>query len=927
MLLLTQILRPRYRGVIHLPPGTGGRPEIEFSGGEGPEQVMDQVQDFAVPEIRKCVEPLGPCLRWQELDLDAGLVRRRRTSFHDRLDFVLCPDERGIELVLAGDETAARPWVPLRPHAEPGPDQRATIGWTVTAPELGWRYLQTRHGEPAIEITWACACLPAEWAARVLARAERLDCRIGGPPAEGSGAGLSCALNPGRDGLLAYRGYRPLPTGDRRPAVRRLALRQPLLVAEPEAASPRHRLDEELPASVTPFDFRARIDGRATRLVAGADLERPFSAEVWTGGEALMPDTIPAGAIPGLPWPLAVTAAEIDEPAGEAPADSGLAASRRRWWLAARPEAGEQGSWGEVVWRGEPPALAFGLGSFDPERATRVTRIAHRRASVGWRIEAEDEGGRLCLGVPRWVPVGCPELVASPGPDANGTSPASGAGRAPALDQGSAGDGFDYAVEARARIGGLEERFVIDQRSELPANRLFLGPRRWRFRDEAHGPLDEGEALGEGAGCVRWRHPGGEPETSPTDWAGGSAPVLLVTAAGDDPLCWGGLYAPRPIPWEALEEVVPEPAAGDEEVLLAPASPGTVDAGACPSRGSGTSGSANRRGAIWIDLWGFVCRYDVRPLTFSRGHGETGEVTAWFADGGLELFPRRGGQLLRSFSPLYAVRDPEPGRFSLQAATPRPILRVGHELVGSRRRAPAEVVLEIGAETFVRYQVATAGDLPRSFEPGRVPGTRARINLRGGRVAWLAVEQRDGTEGRPAGYLLSWDAERGWRFRGYFAHRHTTVELGVVRRGGTRRRVVLGGEEMSRVSAFRLTLDAAGEHWSDGAPEPVRRELTPGMIRSWESDHFAPERRPAPLQPYGLRVVRQAAGGEAWIFELFDGRTPDAGPTAGIRAWELQVEAGAALSAGARALGQDPADRPRREPEKRILRADEDDDF
>ncbi len=948
MLLLTQILRPRYRGVIHLFPGDAdSRPEIEFSGGEGPEQVMDQVQDFAVPEIRKHVEPLGPYLRWQELDLAAWVVRQHRSSFPDRLEFVLCPDDRGIELVLpAGGgeegEDLARPWVPLRPLAEPGPEQRATIGWTATAPALAWRYLQTRYAPPAIELTWSCAELPGEWASQVLARAATLDCRLG---AGGGGRGdetlpeegFGCRLNPTRDGLLVYRGYSTLPAGGRRPASWRLSLRQPLVVAGPEVGESRHQLDEEVAATVEALDFRALLDGRPTRLVAGADLDRPFEAEVLTGGEGLLPEEIPPGAIPGLPWTLAVSAPRTGEAAsaGSPDLDPG-----RRWRLTARPHRGQRGTWGEVAWRHRPPAVAFGLGGFDAERAPRITRIDHRRASVGWRIEAADEGGRLCLAVPHWVPVGCPEQLASPGSGGGGElSPRGDVTVDGAAGQGAAGHGFDYAAEVRARLDGLEERFVIDQCSELPRERLLLGPRRWRFRDEAGGAVD-GEALGEGAGCVRWRRGEGggrgAGDTGPTDWAGGSAPVLLVRRGGDV-LQWGGLYAPRKVPWDALEEVSPEPAAGEGEILLVPR------ASSFESRAAGENDSPERRAAIWIDLWGFACRYDVCCVRFRASQDETGEPTAWFAAGGLELFPRHSGYLLRSFSPLYAVRDPEPRVFSLQPGSPRPVLRLGGELdAGRRGLATADLTLEIGGETYVRHQLANPGELPRTFEPGRVPGTRLRFDGIGRKVAWLAVEQRDGGEGRRAGYLLSWDVAAGWRFRGFWAHRDAAAELGEIRRCGESLRVMLGGERAGRTSTFRVILGAGTGadtvRWSAGAPETVRRQLTRESIRRWESHHFAPGRRPAALAGYGLRVRQQAAGGLPWIFELFDGETPEACPPAGIRVWELHDEAGedgvagglgdARALGGARALSDDEsAEAPPREPEKRILRADEDDDF
>ncbi len=950
VLLLMNILRSRsrcrYRGMIHFyPADADSAPEIEFVGGEGPEEVMNQVQDFAVPEIRKSIETLGPFLRWEELDLEAGVVRRHRTRFHDCFEFELCPDERGIELVLPTDDQPdadgernrrARPWVPLRRLVEPGEEQRAVIGWSVEEPKLRWRYIRTRYAPPTIEMTWSCASLPSHWAAQVLAWSPRkgtggrfLDCHFAGddssrcPERSLEGGQMSCCrMDPTRDGLLVYRGYFPLPAGSARPACLRMLLTQPLVVAGPETASSgdecnkrKRELDEVVPATIDALDFRALIDGRPTRLVAGADLKRRFEAEVLTGEDVLLPEVIPAGAIPGLPWELAAESAGAEKHDEEQQDATAEAASRHRWRLAARLRSGgdeqrstEEGCWGEIAWQGEPPSLVFGLGSFDASRAPRITHIENRRASVAWKIEAGDEGGSLCLSVPHWVPVGCSGRVALPPRE----------------------DGFDYAAEVRARLDGLEERFLIDQRSEVSCNRLFLGPRRWRFRDQDSGVITDGEALGEGAGCVRWRRSrvagGGEdPELGPTDWAAGSAPVLLLRKGSANALHWGGLFAPRAVPWDALEEVPAESTPDPEEILMVPRS-------TLPF-------SSDRTTAIWIDLWGFVCRYHVRSVVFTRSQGETSEPTAWIADTGLELFPRRSGYLLRSFSPIYAVRDPEPRIFSLRPTTRRPTLHIGRELdAGSD-----SPVLEIGAETYVRYQLAEAGRVPETFEPGRVPGARLRLAGIGRRVVWLAVEQRRGDQGRQAGYLLSWDAARGWRFRGFFAHRGATVELGPVRRGDRACRVLLGGEGTSRVSTFRLTIDRQGGHLSEGAPEAACRQLTPEMIRAWETDHFAPERRPLPLKSYGVRILQQATGDRPWIFELVDGDSkPGADLPAGIRVWELHGETGEDLT-DARVLGDDteteeaaepaepepaePAEPEPATPAKRILRADDDDGF
>ncbi len=980
-MLLMGILRTRYHGVIHLyPADAGSRPEIEFLGGEGPQQAMDQIQSFAVPRIREAIEPRGPYLRWEELDLEAGALRRHRSRFRDRFEFVLSPDERGIELLLPPDGNApagGRPWVPLRPLAEPPAEQRSALGWTVERPEFSWRYLHTRQAPPTLEMTWSCPSLPRTWAQQVLRDSARLQCRFGdgtagtldldtpslGTPDRGTldldtpslstpdrgtldldtpnlstldldtpnlstpdlDAPFHCQLDPTRDGLLVYRGYYPLPADARRPARRRITLKQPLVVLEPDGDEASRDLDADIPATVEALDFRAVLAERTTRLIAGDDLGQPFRAEVLTPEDVLLPEEIPAGTIAGLPWRLAVESAGNERHRGDRPSPDGAPGAQEgqtlhRWTLTPRPASGDRGTWEEVAWDGEPPAVAFGLHLRQSrDRAPRITRIDHRRATVGWRLETSEDDELLCLTVPHWVPVGCPEQVALP----------------------DRGKGFDYASEVRAHLGGLEERFHIDQSSEVSANRVFLGPRRWRFRDELHGEVADGEALGEAAGCVRWRPPtaavGGSRATgmSPTDWAGGSAPVLLVRTGKGNARAWGSLYAPATIPWDVLDEVPAEPGA-------APAAPATTVLLVPRSEPAEA-----RRQAIWIDLWGFVCRYDRHTLRFAHSRGESSDIHAWLAAAGLEPFPRRQGLLVRSFAPLYAVRDREPRVFSFQPTAPRPTLRIGRQL----DRGTGHQVLEVGAATLVRSELAGLGGPPTAFGPGRVPGTLLRLEFdRRRRVAWFALEQQRRGEGRQAGYLLSWDAGAGWRFRGFFARPGAPVELGTVRHGAERRRVLLGDETCRHRRAFRLTIDPGGDRWSAATPEEIARGVTPGMLREWERSYFARDRRPALLRTYGMRLLRQPDADPRWVFEFFERVTDGAlGSPLGIRVWEPRADAPEEiLTAGVKTLGGDAADTriadariaeepaepppdPKTPPSgstgKRILRPDDDDDF
>ena len=862
VLLQMSVLRSDYRGVIRLLAATDANPEIEFQGGEGPEQVMDQIQGFAVPRIRAAIAAQGPDLLWQELDLDAGIVRRHRSRLDDRLEFTLCPDDHGIELILdradASSASTRRPWVPLSPAMEPGREHLAVIGWSAGEPTFRWRYVRSRYAPPTIEMTWSCSGLPRIWSEQIRQRTPALDCRFGRRQRHRIDAAQG-------DGL-SYRGYGALPPGSARPAFFRVSLEQPLVVLEADSEASRHVLDADVPVTIEALDFRALLDGRATRLVEGADLRKPFAAEVWVAEEIALPDEIPAGMLAGLPWTLRVESAGT-APQLRDPGESGQASMPQRWLLTPRPDDGRtSGCWGEVAWRDDPPTLLFGCGDFEAFRAPRIARVDSRRARVGWRLETGGDDPLLCLSLPHWLPVGCP--------------------RPPALLD--AGGGSDYAAEVRADIGGLGERFAIDQLSEVPRRRIFLGPRRWRFRDDRGAEIDDGEALGEVAGWVRWRRPthltpdpgeAGSNGSSPTDWAGGSAPVLLLRQASGSTLDWGGLYVPEALPWASLDEVRPQATA--DGVLLTSRSP-------LP--------------AIWIDLWGFVCRYDEQPMVFAQSQAQPCEATGWVARQGLPLFPRQQGVLLRSFNPLYAVRDSEPRRLGLCPTRPRPTLHVGSEIARTRSLRS----LDVGAETYLRWQIAEPDRLPDSFGLGQVPGVAlALADSIGRRVLWLALEQKLAASGPQAGYLISWDSGNSWRFRGFFARRGGMVELGRASSGGDGARVYLGDDSASRRPTFSLSVGADGAAWSDSTPAHVASSVGPEVLRRWEKHYFAHRRRPAPLRDFEMRSRRQSVADEAWIFDFH--ATDDAGTdrVAGIRAWQTRGdlhEDGAVV----RTLGLDP---------------------
>lgn len=922
------LLKSGYQGVIQLlAAARGGVPEVEFEGGEGPGEVMDQIQTFAVPWIKKAIDPAGPALLWEELDLEAGEVRRRRSLLESRLEFELCRDDQGIELLLpreegasagrapagrapAGRASAGRAWVPLRALAEPGPRQRSALGWRVEEPRLVWRYVAIGK-TPTIEVAWRCGSIYRSWAEEVERRFPVLKCRLGPKSV--------CQLSR-VDGPLSYRGHYPLPLDAWLPARWRLGLDQPLVLATEDGRA-RRRVNDEVPVTVEALDFRAILGGQTTRLVSLDDLAEPFEAEVLTAEEALLPDEIPAGMVPGLPWTVAVErhAPETAVASWNAGIRTHPAVTRRRRWTL-RPQGGD-GYWGQVDWTDYPPRLEFGLGAADPESAPEIARIPDRKATVGWRLgRSATDGELLSFTVPYWIPMGELGVVAA----------------LPCREHG-----FDYAAEVRARIDGLEERFAIDPASEVPRNRMFLDPRHWRFYDEDAGETKDAEALGEVDGYVRWSRPSngtpGDPgiEVSPTDWAAGSAPVLLVRrpaecAPDQDVLDWGGLWAPDAVPWRALEEVRPERTAFD--LVLTPRSP-------LP--------------AVWISLWGFLCRYDRRPVIFSQTRREPQEIVTWIARTGLELFPRSlqdgGGAgrafLTRSFSPLYAVRDSDPMIFALEPGGRRPILRLGRDLVDAEgaRTAPASSrgarSIHVGDGTYLRYQLAASGRAPDFFSTGRIPGRSLLLPWDDDHeVLWLAVrQQREKAAGSPeAGYLLSWDGAAGWLFRGFFAEHDAAVELGKVRLGDHTARVFLGDETRAGRRAFRLTIDSEGHSWSAATPDEIAARVTAEMISEWERHHFARDRLPPALRGHEVRILRQPSVDGPWVFELLEREhllAPD--PPPGIRIWEPQEGAEANHLAGVKMLGEEAAARaPGGLPDNgasaaskmRLLAADEDED-
>ncbi len=933
---------------------------MRYLDGDGPAELLDQLQQHALRRLLDAteLEADGWYLRWQSFAPEPGTVHRRRSRIGDRLTFTVADDERGIELQLP-DLPPPHPWVPLQPRLQPGPHQLASLGWQGGEPVLSWRYLRLHRGV-ALEVSWTCTGLYPAWADLLQDNPRPLDCRVTVAGDLGANGTQSLRLEPtGED--LTWRGTLRLADDDPLPSYRRLTLEPPLVVytdTEPvtgpgtlgsTALVPR-QLEVDVPLRLEAVDLLARIGGRRSRLVADEDADLPFNAEVVTRPEVVLPPRLPAGLLPGLPWDVTVNdAGNVD---GYGPQ------SQRCWYLTA---AGPRGTWGDVQWQRDP--ACFELTAVDPlppgapERPV-IHRIARRKASVAWQLRTgSGEGELLCLTVPRWLPAGAPAL--------------------PGLTLEPRG--FDYAGDLRAELDGIEERFAVDQESELAPQRLYLDPDRWRFRDQLGRPM-AGEALGSAGGYVRWRRPpsdqrggqrGGEQRDAgdlhPTEWSGGSAPVLVVATEevggparrqNETVRRWGGLYAPEPVPWSYLRPVAPALRTGAGKSLLLTLRPEPP--------------------AIWISLWGFICRYDRRELFFARAGGGHRRMIAWVSRSGLPLFPPDSDFLLRSFSPLYAVKDDDPRRLDLVPGSPRPTLYLGRGLFNVKPSGGAAgtgaVSFHPGAFTRCRTQLTDGGVLPSQFGAGWAPGQP--VTLRedlAGRTLWLALEQPtlsrlhgdlegsdledsdlegSGQDGPPhpgaprggslqgpprsAGYLLSWDAKRGWFLRGYFAQPGATVEIGRAEwhcaaepNRSEILPVLLSDGHHSGQGAFTITLTtgpavagAARIEWSDNAPDEVRSGLDDETLRDWV-EYLDPTRPPGALQPYELRVHQSHdQGQDRLVIECIDrSELAAVDQVLGVRVWEATEGTTAELMREAGTLRLD-AEHPDTSTPRRLL-ADE----
>ncbi len=867
-----------YRGTLRFPPPErrGADPPAVSFDEEGPEQLLNAFEDHALPAIQKAIawSRSGGELTWEELDAEAGRLRRRRTPVAGELRFEVTADELGVELLLPKVE--ARPWVALQPGLEPGADRRARLGWVAGEPVFTWRYAET-DGRRKIELVWSLAGLPDAWARSLVpADDEPVSCRVDD--------GTACPLKASVSGGLRLAGDLVVTANEPRPARRRFRLVPPLAVVDEDEAGP-GGFDDEVLATLEAIDFRARIAGRATHFVAVDEFPRTFEAELLTAPEVLLPDRLPGDTFAGVSWPL-----EVRERDPATASYRGAAVAARRWLLTS--ETGEGAAtparWQDVLWDGEPPAIVCCPAGRGDE--LRIEVLESRRARVTWNVGANADDSLLLTTVPQWRPVAHRRELAA------------------AIEAGA----YDYAPGVQAEIDGLEERFTVDESSELPAQRLILGPDSWSVRDPLGRAVEAAETLGLVGGNVRWRPPAAAAEgpRTPTDWTGGSAPALVIDRSGSGQPGsgqpgsgqverWGALYAPVPVPWERLREI--PPVAGDDAREAGPRVAGPRDLTLEPT-------TAPR--SLWLSLWGFVGRYDRVELSFAHHRGRR-QVVAWIADAGLPLFPPPGDFLLRSLAPLYAVRVSQPWTFRFRT-TARPTLEIGARLLAPER-GPR---FELGPETRCRTQVADADTPPQSFGPSGIPGTLVRWPRVGDRVLWCAVDaipEPGSIPGRMR-VLLSWDAGNRWRFRGFYSPPREAVELGRVRfRGdGAERSVLLGAGLGSRARPFTLEL---GEQlrWSGNTPKAVKEQVTDEMIQRWE-ETFALRAadKPEPLAGYAYRL----RPGEMVLEFYRQERSSPIDQVLAIRAWEPDDDAGPEPAEAIRRVGQEPGSRRRERPDR-----------
>ncbi len=834
--------RNKPHGVIDLP--FCGQASARYDQDGGPGEYLDLVEKHVIPALYRALDERRQ-LRWESFDREERVLRRRITPYRKEIPFIL--DDGGVRLELSEGDDSPRPWLPLLPSTSPSSAILACVGWTEGEPLFSWHYrLYPDSDLGAIEARWRFDGLPETWVREILGDVQEIECRID--------FDKTCVLKRRVPERLDFQGSLTLGKDEDRPATRRFLMKLPLDLDATAAGLPEGsgQFEEKVTLTVRPEDFIARIHDLDTRLVAEEeDLDEKFEARILVEEEILLPDTIPKDSIPWLPWDLSVekTDKRLERCRGEK--DIFVVP-----WRLAPLQDRQPGTWREIQgWKGDPPGIGFSMGENEASETPSIHRIPNRQATVTWSLQSRSEH-LLTLCIPRWLPAGYPQRRSLP------------------IQRG----GFDYVSEVRAHFNGLEERFTVGAGSELPAERLFLGPERWRSFDETGRAVPRVRALGYVDGYVRWEHrdKNAEDPDPPTRWCQGSAPILIVERQDSNVALnvsrWGGLYVPDgrlsdTIPWDHLQEMPPSIDESKGMLALRPDAEAKI---------------------LWLSLWGFLSRYDLRQLSYRAVRGEQ-ELSAWISDPGLPLFPDRSAFLLRSFSPIYAVksRGRELSLDATSGTTARPALRIGRQLLTSEGLQ----TIDLGPETSLFSEVAEEGKWPSRFIRSGIPGHRHQMPAVGGNdTLWLLIEALPGRCAGPARFILSWEARRGWHFRGFFARPQEDFMLGNVRcaeaAGGEQTRSIAIAQSPSGLRFFLTLKD--GIEWSRDAPKRIRESTSlRDEILDWE-DTFGlrPENCPEELASYKIIPQPEGPGGERVLQFVEQDLSRTVDQVMGIRAWE-----------------------------------------
>jgi hypothetical protein len=581
-------------------------------------------------------------------------------------------------------------------------------------------------------------------------------------------------------------------------------------------------------------DFVAVIRGEKTRYISGEeDLDEPVKLLLRLAPRDYLPPLLPPGVL---------------QPEGVFPWDFEVSEEQGEWLLAGASSDGTPRTWKQMDWPGGP--LIVGIGCRIERSSPALQRITNRKVKRGWE-PADGKGGPGTLEVLRaaWWPRGLDESLFR------------------------AEDGA-YDGTVSLKMNDLVERFAVDGVSELPEEPLFLDPYRWRVRNDAGTPVSGVRIYGHADGSVWWlftrspdRPQARVPPTTPAVWAAESSPVLLIRDLRTSQRCWGGLFIPSSPPAEHdLQRLRSVTSAGGAEMLI----------------------SEESTAFLWIYLRGFFERYEIRRVELA---GEP--VSAWVGVHGLPLFPASSQTLLRSLSPLYAVEGND-DELALDADPERPTLRIGRSLL----RMDGVRTIRPGLETRYRYAwTPDARTVPERWEL-RIAGEDSPLSPPAeSPVFWLALQPFEDQGEVPFRFLLSWDAQWSWRFRGFYAPVGKAVRLGLSAPNPRERRPVLlrsrSGEE---AELFLLTVVSSGGapsiRWSPTRPEGVEDAE---VILWFQKDDLRPHRRPQALQRYQVGPVRRS--GSTIELELWVGTGGEHAKTEpGIQVWAPLARAGSKVS-------------------------------